>query len=86
MIWTDLLPLLFGEHHQVSREGELLRGTAQLDGRTLAVVGTTDHAAIGIELALAQARLGVEQAELNRSQRILDIYRFYALPLSEVNR
>lgn len=56
MIWTDLLPGLFGEHHQVSREGELLRGTAQLDGRTLAVVGTTDHAAIGIELALAQAR------------------------------
>ncbi|WP_027478431.1 biotin-independent malonate decarboxylase subunit gamma [Curvibacter gracilis] len=56
MIWTDLLPSLFGEHHQVSREGELLRGTAQLDGRTLAVVGTTDHAAIGIELALAQAR------------------------------
>ena len=56
MIWTDLLPGLFGEHHQVSREGELLRGTAQLDGQTLAVVGTTDHAAIGVELALAQAR------------------------------
>jgi len=38
MIWTDLLPGLFGEHHQVSREGELLRGTAQLDGQTLAGV------------------------------------------------
>ncbi|AWR86716.1 TolC family protein [Meiothermus taiwanensis] len=43
-------------------------------------------ASLQAELALAQARLGVEQAELNRSQRILDIYRFYALPLSEVNR
>ncbi len=38
------------------------------------------------ELGLAQARLGVEQAELNRTQRILDLYRFFALPLSEVNR
>ena len=56
MIWTDLLPALFGERHQVRREGELLRGTAELDGCTLAVVGTTDHAAIGVELALAQAR------------------------------
>ncbi len=43
-------------------------------------------AALQAELALAQARLGVEQAELNRVQRILDLYRFYALPPSEVNR
>ncbi|MGK0618190.1 MAG: TolC family protein [Meiothermus cerbereus] len=38
------------------------------------------------ELALAQARLSLEQAELNRTQRILDLYRYFALPLSEVNR
>lgn len=43
-------------------------------------------AALQAELALAQARLGVEQAEQNRVQRILDLYRFFALPLSEVNR
>ncbi|MCX7601094.1 MAG: TolC family protein [Meiothermus sp.] len=43
-------------------------------------------ATLQAELALAQARLGVEQAELNRTQRILDLYRFFALPLSEVNR
>lgn len=43
-------------------------------------------ASLQAELALAQARLGVEQAEQNRVQRILDLYRFFALPLSEVNR
>lgn len=43
-------------------------------------------ASLQAELALAQARLGVEQAELSRVQRILDLYRFFALPLSEVNR
>ncbi|GIW27680.1 MAG: transporter [Meiothermus sp.] len=43
-------------------------------------------ASLQAELALAQARLGVEQAEQNRIQRILDLYRFFALPLSEVNQ
>jgi outer membrane protein TolC len=35
------------------------------------------------ELALAQARLNLEQATLGKLSRILDLYRFYALPLSE---
>ena len=56
MTWQDLLSALF-DTHAVQREGELLHGSAELDGRMLAVVGTTDHAAIGVELALAQARL-----------------------------
>ncbi|UUX96944.1 biotin-independent malonate decarboxylase subunit gamma [Aquabacterium sp. J223] len=56
MHWTDLLHALFGDDHRVLQQGELLTGTARLDGQDLAVVGTTDHAAIGVELALAQAR------------------------------
>lgn len=71
MIWTDLLQGLFGEHHQVSRDGELLRGTAQLDGQTLAVVGTTDHAAIGVELALAQARVVLDTVRDHPGRPIL---------------
>ena len=55
MTWQDLLSALF-DTHAVQREGELLHGSAELDGRMLTVVGTTDHAAIGVELALAQAR------------------------------
>ncbi|WP_299429487.1 TolC family protein [uncultured Meiothermus sp.] len=43
-------------------------------------------ATLQAELSLAQARLGIEQADLSRTQRLLDLYRFFALPLSEVNR
>jgi len=61
--WQDLLHELFGEAHTVSlggqgeAEAELLSGNAEFGGRALAVVGTTGHAAIGVEIALAQARV-----------------------------
>ncbi len=42
-------------------------------------------ATLQAELALAQASLTVHQAELGRTQRLLDLYRFFALPPSEVN-
>ena len=57
MNWELLLAALFGAAHRVTREGELLSGTGEVNGRTVTVVGTTDHAAIGVELALAQARI-----------------------------
>ena len=56
MDWQTLVERLFGEHHDITLAGDLLRGSAELDGRRLAVVGTTHHAAIGVALALAQAR------------------------------
>lgn len=57
MNWTSLLVALFGQTHHVTHEGELLSGYAEVAGRTVTVVGTTDHAPIGVELALAQARV-----------------------------
>jgi malonate decarboxylase gamma subunit len=57
MDWKTLVDQLFASDHEIEREGELLRGTARLNGQSLAIVGTTDHAAIGVELALAQARV-----------------------------
>ena len=45
---------------------------------------TSPLATLQAELGLAQARLALEQANLNRLSRILDLYRFYAEPLSEV--
>lgn len=58
MKWETLALQLFGETHRVHQSGELLVGDAelQIDGTTVAVVGTTGHAPIGVELALAQAR------------------------------
>ncbi|ABD69572.1 malonate decarboxylase gamma subunit [Rhodoferax ferrireducens T118] len=57
MNWETLLAALFGNSHEVKRDGDLLSGSAEFNGRTLTVVGTTNHAAIGVELALAQARV-----------------------------
>lgn len=56
MDWQTLTTALFGATHDVRATGPFLHGTAQFDGDTLTVIGTTDHAPIGVELALAQAR------------------------------
>jgi len=56
MNWQDVVDGLFGSAHTVVRTGDLLSGTGTIDGQTVVVIGTTDHAPIGVELALAQAR------------------------------
>lgn len=43
-------------------------------------------ATLQAQLALAQARSSAVQANLSRTQRVLDLYRFYAVPPSEVNK
>jgi malonate decarboxylase gamma subunit len=55
MDWTEVVTRLFGTRHAVRAEGDLLCGTAEFDGRTLTVLGSTHHAAIGYALALRQA-------------------------------
>src|SRR6478609_2249996 len=56
MDWNTLATALFGTDHGIAQDGDLLRGTVQFNGNPLAVVGTTNHAPIGVRLALAQAR------------------------------
>lgn len=56
MEWIALATALFGAEHGITREGDMLHGTAFVDGEPLAVIGTTDHAPIGVRLALKQAR------------------------------
>lgn len=55
MNWEPLLNALFDTGHRVTCKGDLLSGNAEVHGCTVTVVGTTNHAAIGVELALAQA-------------------------------
>lgn len=57
MDWHTLVARLFGSDHAITQVGDLLRGTARLDGHDLAIVGTTNHAPIGVEIALEQARV-----------------------------
>ncbi len=56
MDWTLLAERLFSAHHGITRDGDFLQGTVTFDGQPLAVIGTTAHAPIGVQLALAQAR------------------------------
>ena len=56
MNWTTLATALFGAEHGIQAQGDFLRGTVQLDGLPLELIGTTHHAPIGVRLALAQAR------------------------------
>jgi malonate decarboxylase gamma subunit len=59
MNWQHLAVSLFGpDHglHGISQDGDFLQGSVVFDGQPLTVIGTTGHAAIGVRLALAQAR------------------------------
>ncbi|HEY9028978.1 MAG TPA: biotin-independent malonate decarboxylase subunit gamma [Burkholderiaceae bacterium] len=56
MDWRSVAARLFGTDHAIVADGDFLCGTAEFDGTTLAVVGTTNHAAVGVDLALRQAR------------------------------
>ncbi|KQV96948.1 biotin-independent malonate decarboxylase subunit gamma [Rhizobacter sp. Root1221] len=56
MQWNSLVNQLFGPDHGIRLDGDLLRGDVLFDGEPISVVGTTNHAPIGVQLALAQAR------------------------------
>jgi malonate decarboxylase gamma subunit len=56
MDWQTLAAQLFPQGHSVTEAGNVLDGAAQADGQTVAVIGTTGHTPIGVEIALAQAR------------------------------
>ncbi len=56
MDWQTLATQLFGAAHGIARDGDFLHGEVEFDGEPLTVIGTTDHAPIGVQLALRQAR------------------------------
>lgn len=56
MDWKTLASQLFPQGHDIAEHDCFLSGTAQVDGKAVAVIGTTDHTPIGIEIALAQAQ------------------------------
>ena len=57
MQWTALAEQLFGTDHTIRADADLLSGTATFEGATLAVVGSTHHAPVGVAMALQQARV-----------------------------
>jgi malonate decarboxylase gamma subunit len=56
MEWQTLTAALFPQGCNVTEEHQVLTGEGTVEGAVVAVVGTTGHAPIGVEIALAQAR------------------------------
>jgi malonate decarboxylase gamma subunit len=56
MEWKELALQLFPEGHAITERDDFLSGTAQVGGSTVAVIGTTNHTPIGVEIALVQAQ------------------------------
>jgi malonate decarboxylase gamma subunit len=56
MEWQTLADTLFPRGHALTEKDNFLSGSAQVGEKTIAVLGTTGHAPIGVEIALAQAR------------------------------
>lgn len=71
MDWKSLATALFGADHGITQQGDVLRGTARFDGRALEVIGTTNHAPIGVRLALAQARAVLDTVAQHPGRPIL---------------
>lgn len=55
MNWMDVTARLFPDGYNITERDQLLSGSARVGGADIAVVGTTEHAPIGVEIALAQA-------------------------------
>ncbi len=71
MDWNSLATRLFGSDHRIEREGDFLHGQAEFTGETLTVIGTTDHAPIGVRLALVQARAVLDTVARHPGRAIL---------------
>lgn len=56
MKWNLLADQLFPHGHDIVEEACFLSGAGQVDGQAVAVIGTTEHTAIGVEIALKQAQ------------------------------
>jgi malonate decarboxylase gamma subunit len=71
MDWNTLATALFGADHGITQEGDVLRGDVRFDGDALTVIGTTNHAPIGVRLALEQARVVLDTVAQHPGRPIL---------------
>lgn len=71
MNWKVVSDALFPQGHDVAQTGDLLSGTGQAGEQAFAVVGTTNHAEVGVELALAMAGLVLDTVRLQPRRPLL---------------
>lgn len=73
MKWQALVSALVGTDHDIHQDGDLLVGEAAFGacGEPITVVGTTNHAPIGVALALAQARVVLDTIKRHPGRTLL---------------
>ena len=71
MDWQLLATQLFPGGHDIVESDNFLSGGAQVDGKPVAVIGTTGHTPIGIEIALAQAQAILKTVQEHPGRPIL---------------
>jgi len=71
MHWNSLATRLFGTFHGMRAAGDFLQGEVMFEGEPLTVIGTTNHAPIGVALALAQARVVLDTVAQHPGRPIL---------------
>ena len=69
--WRDVAAALFPQGYEIEQKGDLLRGEGLCNGQDFAVIGTTNHAAVGIELALAMADAVLETVRTHPGRPVL---------------
>ncbi|OON63553.1 biotin-independent malonate decarboxylase subunit gamma [Massilia sp. KIM] len=71
MDWKLLAARLFPAGHDIVESGNFLSGSAQVEGRQVSVIGTTEHTPIGVEIALAQARAVLQTVQAHPGRPIV---------------
>ena len=71
MEWISLATQLFGSGHGIRADGDFLQGDVVFEGEHVTVIGTTNHAPIGVKLALAQARVVLDTMAQHPGRPIL---------------
>jgi malonate decarboxylase gamma subunit len=71
MNWQTLTSSLFPQGCNVTEAHQVLTGEGTVDGTVVAVVGTTGHAPIGVEIALAQAHFILQTVREHPGRPIL---------------
>ncbi|HEX8885561.1 MAG TPA: biotin-independent malonate decarboxylase subunit gamma [Noviherbaspirillum sp.] len=71
MNWLTLASQLFPESHDITECDNFLSGTGRINGMPVAVIGTTDHTPIGVEIALAQAKVVLQTVRDHPQRPIL---------------
>ena len=71
MDWQTLARHLFPGGFDIDERDHFLSGSAQVDGKTVDVIGTTGHVPIGVEIALAQAQAILKTVQTSPGRPIL---------------